>query len=97
MSVITNQKITSPESSEYFIIDNEGKINKIQIVKQENDFGVLVDNGVKFQKHVYSKIKLANRNVGLIMRTSTYMSEEMFLTLYKALVRPHVFPGFKKI
>ena len=38
---------------------------------------------------MYEKIKKANNMMGL-MRSFIYVDEEMFLTLYKALVRPHL-------
>jgi hypothetical protein len=36
------------------------------------------------------KINKANRCVGLIRRSFKHLNEEMFLSLYKALVRPHI-------
>ena len=50
-----------------------------------------------------NKVNLANRKVGLIFRTFTYMDKEMFLNLYKSVVRPYLeyastiwFPMYKK-
>ena len=37
-----------------------------------------------------NKIRKANSIMGLIRRTYTYLDEENFLLLYKALVRPHI-------
>ncbi len=36
------------------------------------------------------KVSLANRNVGIIFRTFTFMDKEIFLNLYKSIVRPHL-------
>ena len=33
---------------------------------------------------------MANRNLGIIFRTFTYIDQEMFLNLHKSLVRPHL-------
>ena len=33
---------------------------------------------------------IANRNLGIIYRTFTYLNPEMFLSLYKSIVRPHL-------
>lgn len=57
---------------------------------QEKDLGVIIDDRIKFEDHIYSKINVAYRNIGLIVRNSTHMSSELFPALYKALVRPHL-------
>ena len=52
-----------------------------------------------FRKHIDNKISVANRNLGIIIRTFTYLSEEIFMTLYKAVVKPKVWlwsPLYKK-
>ena len=69
----------------------------------EKDLGVVFDSSLNFRKHINEKVKKANRNLGIIMRTFHCMSKDMFLKLYKALVRPHLeyassvwSPRFKK-
>ena len=37
-------------------------------VDSEKDLGVTVDKSLKFTEHIDDKIKLANRNLGLIIR-----------------------------
>ena len=49
-----------------------------------------MDKALNFSEHISSKINKANRNLGLIFRIFTYMDKEMFLNLYKSIVRPHV-------
>ena len=56
----------------------------------QKDLGVITDKDLKFTEHINSKIKVANRNLGLIFRTFTYLDKDMFLNLYKSLVRPHL-------
>ena len=41
-------------------------------------------------KHIASKVSTANRNLGISFRAVTYLSQEMFLNLYKSMVRPHL-------
>ena len=69
------------------------KMNDITLrnVKQEKDIGVIVglDDQLKFEDHMYEKIKKANNMMGLIRRSFIHL-ESMFLNLYKALVRPHL-------
>lgn len=67
--------------------DGEKPINR---VNSEKDLGVTIDQDLKFREHISSKINLANRNLGIIFRTFTYLDQEMFLNLFKSLVRPHL-------
>ena len=62
----------------------------IEKVESEKDLGVIIDNKLTFTKHINSKIKIANRNLGLIFRTFTCIDKEIFLNLFKSLVRPHL-------
>ena len=59
-------------------------------VTPEKDLGVIMDTSWKFTEHINNKVNKANRNVGLIFRTFTYMDTGMFLNLYKSIVRPHL-------
>ena len=59
-------------------------------VKPENDIGVIIDNQLKFEDHMYERTKKANNMIGLVRRSFIHLDEEMFLKLYKALVRPHL-------
>ena len=38
----------------------------------------------------FNKLKLVNRNLGLIFRTFTFLGKEIFLNLCESLVRPHL-------
>ena len=60
----------------------------IEKVESEKDLGVIIDKDLKFSEHINSKIKTANRNLGLIFRTFTYLDKEMFLNLFKSVVCP---------
>ena len=59
-------------------------------VSSEKDLGVIMDKALKFSEHISTKINKANRNLGIVFRTFTYMDKEMFLNLYKSIVRPHL-------
>ena len=63
---------------------------EIQKVKAEKDLGVIIDDKLKFREHITPKVNIANRNLGIIFRTFSYMDKEMFLNLYKSMVRPHI-------
>ena len=70
--------------------DSAGNIVEITRVEKEKDLGVIFDKDLKFSAHISEKINKANRNLGLINKNFTYLSKEMFLNLYKTLVRPHL-------
>ena len=55
---------------------------------EEKDLGVLIDNKLRFSSHIKSIVAKANRMIGLIKISFESVDKEMFLTLYKTLVRP---------
>ena len=71
------------------MLDN-GEIKEIQKVTSEKDLGVIVDNKLLFREHIGKKIGIANRNLVLIFKTFEFMDKDMFLSLYKSIVRPHL-------
>ena len=66
------------------------KMNGVDITKvnEEKDLGVVIDCNLKFHGQCSAVINKANRLLGLIKRTFLTLSEDMFLSLYKSLVRP---------
>ena len=56
----------------------------------ERDLGVQISNDGKFSEHCEIIVSKANRLVGMICRTFNWKSKENILTLYQALVRPHL-------
>ena len=62
-----------------------------------------MDNKLLFREHIAKKVGTVNRNLGLICKTFEFMDKDMFVNLYKSLVRPHLeyttvvkSPHFKK-
>ena len=75
------------ESSYHMMIDNvKHEMTKIEEIK---DIGVIMDSNLKFEKHINVKIVTANKILGIIRRTYMFLNKEIFLPLYKALVRSH--------
>ena len=62
-------------------------INK---VTEEKDLRVTIDNKLKFVPNIQAMVKKANRNLGIIKRTFSYLDRTVFLNLYKTIVRPHL-------
>ena len=62
--------------------------NIVNTTTDEKDLGVTVSDDLCWSRHISNCIKKANRTLGMIKHTFCYMDKEMFLNLYKALVRP---------
>ena len=68
----------------------DGKKSDIQTCEHETDLGVTFDTHLNFNKHIELAIGKANRMLGLIRRTFNYLNKDVFIKLYKSLVRPHL-------
>ena len=42
-------------------------------VESWNDMGVFIDEKLNFREHITKKVNIANRNLGIIFRSFTYM------------------------
>ena len=56
--------------------------------REEKDLGVLIDNDLKFSRHIKGIVAKANRMIGLIKISFECMDDNMFLNLYNTLIRP---------
>ena len=63
---------------------------ELEISHGEKDLGVLVYSNLTFKEHIASKVKTANQMMGIIKQAFTVLDKQMFLSLYKSLVRPHL-------
>ena len=63
---------------------------ELEHVFEEKDLGVIIDSNLTFEDHIAMKVKKANTIMGLIRRSFTYLSCEMFKKLYVTFVRPHL-------
>ena len=62
----------------------------LKTVANERDLGVIIDQDLTFEDHLSAKIKKANQIIGIIRRSFQHLDEDMFLQLYKSMVRPHL-------
>ena len=56
----------------------------------EKDLGVQVDDKLSFTKHVQCQVNKANRLVGLIRRSFSFLDKDVMRQLFTAIVRPHL-------
>ncbi len=59
-------------------------------VSSEKDLGVTFQDDLQFSQHIADKVKKANSMLGLVRRSFKFMNIEMFMTLYKSLIRPQL-------
>ena len=71
-----------------YTMKKDQELIPIEIVDSEKDLGVIIDKSLTFTEHINSKIKIANRNLGLIFQTFTYLGKDIFMNLCKSLVCP---------
>jgi hypothetical protein len=76
-------------------LNNEGHSyyignQKLKVVSEEKDLGVLIDQNFKFSKQCSLAVKKANKMLGLIKRKIKHKSKDIICKLYKSLVRPHL-------
>ena len=69
----------------YFLSGHE-----IQTCSQEKDLGITFDSDLKFKIHISNITSKANQVLGIIKRNFKFLDKNTFITLYKALVRPHL-------
>ena len=77
------------ERHEYILKTATGPIEIVEVT-EEKDLGVWFDEELKFERHITEKINKANQSVGIIKKNFEFMDMEIFLLLYKAIVRPHL-------
>ena len=73
-----------------YVIPTHQGLTTLEKVTNEKDLGVTIHCKLNFRDHIVQKVNLANRNLGIIFRTFTYIDSVIFLNLYKSLVRPHL-------
>ncbi|CAF0777708.1 unnamed protein product [Brachionus calyciflorus] len=78
------------EKKEYRITSHLGETTVLSETTCEKDLGVIITNDLKWNKQCVSASARANRDLGQIKSSFTYLSKETIIPLYTALVRPHL-------
>ena len=73
-----------------YTMQTRNQRTELERVDKEKDLRVIVHSKLNFRDHINTKVNLANRNLGIIFRTLTYLDQEVFLNLFKFLVGPHL-------
>ena len=72
------------------MIPSHQGLTTLEIVTREKDLGITIDCKLNFRDHIAQKVNIANRNLGIIFRTFTYIDSVIFFNLYNSSVRPHL-------
>ena len=60
----------------------------LEAVENENDLGITFDGNLQFTQHVVTCSVKAQQRIGLIRRNFKCINDQIFILLYKSLVRP---------
>ena len=61
--------------------------HSINQYKEETDLGIIITEDLRWDAHIAMCIKKANRMIGMVKRTFSYMDKDMFNALYKTFIR----------
>ena len=76
---------------EYEMTATQNNLHVLSTADSESDLGTLFKKNLKFGEHINNTVNKMNRIIGLIKRKFTYMDKDLFFTLYKSLVRSHLY------
>ena len=78
-------------SNLYTMLDfNDQKRKKLEFITKEKDFGVIIDHKLNFSSHKITQVKKANKMMGLVRRSYTYLDITSFRYFFNSLVRPRL-------
>ena len=63
------------------------KLTTLTVTTSEKDLGVMFDQHLSFDLHIHECVNRANRMMGIIFRSFVTLNKQIFLSLYKSLVR----------
>lgn len=66
----------------------------LSVTECEKDLGVWINQDLTATDHIKNAVSKANKLLGMIRRTFSVMTPEMFSCLFKTLIRPHLEYGF---
>ena len=66
--------------------------NNIPVSRESsaNHLGIILDEKLKFRKHVDEKVKTANKGLGILRYLKKYANRKVLDKMYKMYVRPHL-------
>ena len=75
---------------DYGFKTNDADLVNLEHVDKFSDLEIVMDCELKFEIHVYEKINIASKMLGIINRNFKDLDKSSFMLLYKSLVRSHL-------
>ena len=72
---------------DYKMINKDSELKSLTKDVEEKDLGIIFEENLKFNKHITVTVNKANRLLGMVKRTFSFINKEMFLVVYKTLIR----------
>lgn len=76
--------------NQYTLLDHNENRHNLTRDDSEKDLGIHFTRTLNFEDHINHTVNKVNKITGLIKRTFKYMDKNLFLTLYKSLIRSHL-------
>ena len=73
-----------------YSMKNDGITQEILECEEEKDLGVTFDNQLNFNSHIDKAVSTAKRVLSMSKRAFKNLDKSAMLTIYKALIRPHL-------
>ena len=80
----------NPEHKNLYKMKLGNETKELDTCIDEKDLGVTFNKNLTFDQHIHKAVSKANQMMGLIKRSFDFLDRDIFLRLYKALVRPHL-------
>ena len=69
---------------------NNNISQEVMVCEEEKDLGVTFDKKLNFSTHIDKAINTAKRVLSMSKRAFKYLDKDSIITIYKALIRPHL-------
>ena len=79
----------APNSYDMFDIIKNKRV-QLDSIKEEKDLGVILDDKLKFSSNIATQVNKANKTMGLIRRSYSYLDKTSFRYLFNSLVKPYL-------
>ena len=87
-SPVPHSGSTHKSAFTYQMKDKNENIYELTPVNSEKDLGITFQHDMKFDIHINNIVNKANRLLGLVKRTFSYMDRDTFFIIYKSIIRP---------
>ena len=64
--------------------------DKVQTAISQKHLGLFIDSKLDFNEHICNKINQCNKIIGIMKKSSLFLSRKTLLTIYKSFVRPNL-------